>query len=99
MIEDLHNNKYNANMFGAYGESIIYNEKALNEYKALLITHSYGRVMAQYMCMDYRELRFLDPQKGRYNDNLVDYIKSYKPDVVIFMYNDVVNVGDGYWSE
>ncbi|SDB34597.1 hypothetical protein [Eubacterium oxidoreducens] len=97
--DDNYNNKYDVNMHGAYAESRICNKKAQNNYKCLLITHSYGRAMAQYMCMDYSELRYLDPQKGRYNGNLIEYIKEYQPDIVIYMYNDLVNVGDGYWEE
>lgn len=100
MLEDSkYNNKYDANMRGAYMESIIINNLAQNDYKGLLITHSYGRAMAQYMCFDYSKLRFLDPQKSRFNENLIDYIRDYQPDIVIYMYNGIVNVGDGNWSE
>lgn len=100
MLEDSkYNNKYDANMHGAYVESIINNKKAENDYKGLLIAHSYGRPMAQYMCLDYSELRYLDPQEGRFNENLVDYINEYKPDIVIYMFNGIVNVGDDNWSE
>lgn len=100
MLEDnTYNNKYDANMHGAYVESIINNKMAKNKYRGLLITHSYGRPMAQYMCFNYSELRYLDPQKGRFNENLVDYINEYQPDFVIYMFNGIVNVGDGYWSE
>lgn len=88
------NNKYEVNMHGAYVESIIKNKKANNDYKCLLVTHSYGRAMAQYMSLDYNELRYLDPQQGRYNDNILDYINEYQPDVVIYMYNGIVNVGN-----
>ena len=100
--DDSFNNKYSAHMHGAYVESIINNNLAKNDYRGLLITHSYGRTMAQYMCLDYKELRYLDPQKGRYNDNYLDYIREYKPDIVIYMYNGFdayINVGDGYWKE
>lgn len=100
MLEDSkYNNKYDANMHGAYVESRINNKMAQNNYKGLLITHSYGRAMAQYMCFDYGELRYLDPQKGRYNYNLIDYIREYQPDVVVLMFNGILNVGDGNWSE
>ena len=99
MLEDSsYNNKYDANMHGAYVESIIHNNLAQNNYRGLLITHSYGRAMAQYMSLDYSELRYLDPQKGRYNDNILEYVREYKPDVVIYMYNNVVNIGDGNWE-
>ena len=90
-------NKYDSNLHGAYVETVIKNNCAKNSFKGLLITHSYGRPMAQYMCFDYSELIYLDPQKGRFNDNLAEYIHEYKPDVVIYMYNDIVNVGDGNW--
>ena len=94
-LEDFNfNNKYNVNMHGARVESIINNKLAKNNYKALLITHSYGRPMTQYMCLDYSEFRYVDPQSGRFNDNLIDYIRDYQPNVVIYMYNGKVNVGD-----
>lgn len=93
-----YNNKYDANMYGAYVESIIKNYKAKNNYKGLLITNSYGRSMAEYMCLNFHELRYLDPQVGRYNGNYLDYIKKYKPDVVILMYDFLINVGDGNWT-
>ena len=93
-----YNNKYEANMHGAYVESIIKNHLAQNDLKGLLVTHSYGRAMAPYLSLDFGELRYLDPQKGRFNDDLTVYIREYKPDVVIFMYNWPVNIGDGQWE-
>lgn len=100
MLEDSnYKNKYNVNMYCAYVESIIQNYLAQNDYSGLLITHSYGRSMAQYMSLNFKELRYLDPQVGRYNGNYVEYIRNYKPDVVILMYNDKINVGDGQWKE
>ena len=89
-----YNNKYNVNMHGAWEESIICNNLSYNNYKGLLITHSYGRPMAQYMCFDFSEFRYVDPQIGRFNENLVEYIREYQPDVVVYMYNGKVNVGD-----
>lgn len=91
-------NKYDANMYGAYVESIIKNYDTNNDYKGLLITHSYGRSMTQYMCLNFKEFRYLDPQVGRYNGNYIEYIKKYKPDVVILMYDSLINVGDGHWK-
>lgn len=87
-----YNNKYEALLHGAYVETIIKNNLADNEYKVLLISHSYGRPLAQYLCLNFSELRYLDPQKGRYNQSYVEYIKKYEPDYVILMYNDLVNV-------
>lgn len=99
-LEDkTYNNKYDANLHGAYVESIIYNHLAESDCKCLLVAHSYGRPLAQYMSLGFSELRYLDPQKGRYNEDLLEYIREYQPDVVIYMYNDIVNVGDGNWTE
>lgn len=85
-------NKYNCFLHAGYYENIIINTKSNNDKKVLLITHSYGRPMAQYMSLFFSETRYLDPQEGRYNDNYLDYIREYKPDVVIVMYNDRITV-------
>lgn len=87
-------NKYGALLNGAYNETIINNECSLNDYTCLLISHSYGRPVAMYLSMEFKELRYLDPQDGRYTDNFLDYIKDYRPDVVVLMYNSTINVGE-----
>jgi len=92
-------NKYDANLQGAYMESIIYNSKAQTDYTGLLISHSYARPLVPYMALNYQQLRYLDPQEGRYNENYLDYIREYKPEVVVVMYDGPINVGDGNWTE
>ena len=92
-------NKYNANLQGAHVESIIENHLARTDLTGLLISHSYARPMASYMALNYRELRYLDPQAGRYNENYLDYIRQYQPDIVVVMYDDLINIGDGNWPE
>lgn len=87
-------NKYNACLYGGWNENRIMNHAAENEQKCLLITNSYGRPMAQYLSLYFRETRYLDPQPGRYNDNYLDYINEYQPDVVIVMYDDEINTTD-----
>lgn len=94
LLDTTYNNKYQANMHGCYRESVIINNMAQDPYKCLLIAHSYGRNMAMYMALNYHEYRYLDPQPGAFNDNVIDYIRDYQPDVVIVMYNELVNVGD-----
>ena len=61
------------------------NWMAENELKVLLISHSYGRPFTQYLSLCFRETRYLDPQKGRYNDNCLKYIDEYGPDLVLVM--------------
>lgn len=93
-----YNNKYGALLHGAYVESIITNNNTTDEYKGLLISHSYGRPLSQYLSLNFSELRYLDPQEGRYNDDYLEYIQEYKPDVVILMYDSFINIGDGRWK-
>lgn len=77
---------------GGSVENIIENKTSKNELKALLISHSYGRAMAPYMSMFYRELRYLDPQVGRYNESLQEYIQDYRPDVIVIMFNGEIQL-------
>lgn len=94
MLEDTsYYNKYNALMYGAYEESVINNRIADNDESILLISHSYGRALAPYLSLGVSELRYLDPQPGRYNDNYLIYIEEHKPSVVIVAYNGDINVG------
>ena len=88
-----YHNKYNALLHGGYVENIIYNELAKNETKVLVIGHSYGRPLVQYLGLGVQELRYLDPQDGRYNENILEYIEKYEPDIVIDMYNQKLNLG------
>lgn len=97
--DETYDNKYNSLMKFSYIEMTTENNLASNDYRGLLITHSYGRAMGQYLSLDFKELRQLDPQIGRYNESYIDYIREYQPDVVIVMYNNVLNIGDGYWEE
>lgn len=48
--------------------------------------------MTQYLSLSFSEVRYLDPQDGRYNDNYLTYINDYKPDIVIVMYDDFINI-------
>lgn len=85
-------NKYNACLFGGYVENVILNHYAANNTKALLVTDSFGRSMSQYLSLYFKELRYLDPQKGRYNDSYIKYMDQYKPQIVIVMYNSFISL-------
>lgn len=79
-------NKYAAYTFGGFVENIIKNRQSDNDLKALLISDSFSRPMVTFLSLCFDETRFLDPQEGRYNGSFVEYIKEYKPDVVIMMF-------------
>lgn len=87
LLEDEnYNNKYNSCLNGGYVENIIKNNNYTDGKKLLLISDSYARPMVQYLSMAFSEIRYLDPQEGRYNDSYIEYIEKYKPDYVIMMY-------------
>lgn len=66
-------------------ESRVINNKSINDYKLLLISHSYGRPLTQYFALGFKEVRNLDPQEGRYNENYLQYIEEYEPDIVLIL--------------
>lgn len=95
ILDDPHyKNKYNACLQAGYVENIIKNNLATNNLKMLFVAHSYGRPMAQYLSLFFDETRYLDPSKGRYNENYLNYIENYQPDIVVVMYNGEINVLD-----
>lgn len=85
--------KYGAMLYTSSNESIVMNYLANNEYKALFITHSFGPATIPYLSLYFREMRHLDPQEYRFEDDCAQYIRDYKPDVVLVMYNGTFNVG------
>lgn len=92
LTDETYHNKYNALLQGGYVENIITNHNTGNDKKLLFISHSYGRPMTQYLSLSFSEVRYLDPQDGRYNGNYLTYINEYKPDIVIVMYDDSINI-------
>ncbi len=78
-------NKFMAFSNGYDVENRVVNNRALNDRKLLLIFHSYGRPLTQYLALSFKEVRHLDPQAGRYNKNYLQYIESYEPDVVLIL--------------
>ena len=83
-------NKYNALMYGAWCEAVIENRLAYNDATALLVCHSYGRAMTPYLSLHFKELRYIDPQKGRFNSGVINYIEVHHPDYVFFAFNDIM---------
>lgn len=78
-------NKYLAFLYGYRVEERVTNRFAENDLKALLISHSYGMPLMPFLSLCFEETRYLDPQEGHYNDNFLDYIQDYDPDVVLIL--------------
>ena len=78
-------NKYNVYLGGATTESVIENRLASNDKKLLVLSTSYARSYVPYVAQLFAETRFLDPQVGRYEKSVIEYMEDYKPDTVIIM--------------
>ena len=79
-----YNNKYNAFNNNCSVENRIINLDADNNKKVLLISHSFGRPLAQYLSTCFGEVRIVDPQEGRFTGDYREYIEEYEPDIVLF---------------
>ena len=79
-----YSNKYNASLWGNPVENRIINND-LDTGKLLIISHSYGRPLAQYFAFNFHEVRHIDPQEGRFIGNYITYIDEYEPDIVLFL--------------
>lgn len=82
-----YNNKYNACLNGGYAENIVINRLNPEGNKVLVISDSFARPLVQYLSLCFGETRYLDPQRGRYNESYIEYIQEYQPDIVIVMYS------------
>ena len=85
LLDPEYKNKYYAFLNMSQIESRIINKKAENQIKLLVISHSYGRPLCQYLALNFAEVRNLDPQKGRFQGNYIEYIEDYDPDYVIIL--------------
>ena len=94
MLDPDYNNKYDSYGFAASVENRVNNYNADNNNKVLLIADSFARPMFTFFSLCFAETRYLDPQEGRYNDSFIEYIKQYKPDVIVMMFP-----GDGSFVE
>lgn len=79
-----YNNKYNAFNNNCSVENRIINLDADNDKKVLLVAHSYGRPLAQYLSTCFKEVRLVDPQERRFTGDYRKYIEEYNPDIVLF---------------
>ncbi len=85
ILEDTeYDNKYNSFCNVGYIENHILNYNASNDLKCLFISHSYGRPLTMYLAINFFEIVNLDPQKGRFGGNYLEYIDEYEPDIVLF---------------
>jgi hypothetical protein len=71
---------------GGLTELIVNNYSTTNKLKCMVIGTSMGRGASAFLAQYFKELRFVDSQSGRFSKNLYNYVDSYKPDVVLFVY-------------
>ncbi|MFA6309066.1 MAG: hypothetical protein WC677_04905 [Clostridia bacterium] len=71
---------------GGLTELVVNNYWTTNKLKCMVIGTSMGRGASAFLAQYFKELRFVDSQGGRFSKNLYNYVDSYKPDVVLFVY-------------
>ena len=80
-------NKYNAYMFGSLNENRINNHTADSKLHCLLISDSFSRPLVPYYALCFEETVWLDPRRGRFNDNYRAYTENFQPDCIIVLFN------------
>lgn len=83
--EDILLNKYACYFGGDYPEIIIKNEKNTNDKKILVIQDSYGLPFSAFLSLRVKELRTIDLR--HFQENETEYIKKFRPDIVLMIYN------------
>lgn len=78
-------NKYACYFGGDYPEIIIENQESTSDKKILVIQDSFGLPFSAMMSLRVKELRILDLR--HFEENEIDYIEKYNPDIVIILYN------------
>lgn len=87
ILESNYNNKYNSFLNGGTTENIIINKLITDGSKLLIIGDSFARPLTMYMSQNYSETRYVDPQKGRFDEDILDYISEYMPSNVVIVIN------------
>lgn len=80
-------NKYSSLLYDIsyYGE--IKNNLTNSDKKLLLISDSFGRNYAPYLSFYFSEIKYIDPQQGRYTENVKECIEEFQPTTVIYLCN------------
>jgi hypothetical protein len=79
---DFHHDSYGAYPYHTNNLVIFKNDAAVTDKKILLLSDSFGVVMAPYMALQTEDFDFFFGQAI----NLQEYIKEHKPDIVMMMY-------------
>lgn len=85
----MHANPYAAFVTASPSLLTIRNESAVNQEKLLLFGDSYSRPVLGFMATQYREISLLDMRQYK-DTSALQFIRFYKPDRVMFLYNPSV---------
>ena len=83
--DDILLNKYACYFGGDFPEIIIQNETSTSNKKILIIQDSYGLPFSSFLSLRVKELRTIDLR--HFEGKEIEYIKEYKPDIVLMIYN------------
>lgn len=85
LSDDILLNKYACYFGGDFPEIIIQNETSTSNKKILIIQDSYGLPFSSFLSLRVKELRTIDLR--HFEGKEIEYIKEYKPDIVLMIYN------------
>ncbi len=80
-------NTYVVNLYDISFEGIIENKLMPNGKRCLLIADSFSRNFAQFFSLNFSETAIIDPQPGRYNEEISKYIDNFSPDTIVYLCN------------
>ncbi len=86
--DSLHDGRmtHSAYLNNARVEIVINNLKPTSKLKCFVLGTSNTRIATAFLAPYFKELRYVDTQKGRFQKNIYKYVEAFKPDVIIFMY-------------
>ena len=68
-----------------YCEMVIKNELAPCDQRVLIIADSFGRPYSAFLSLYFQSIVSVDPQEGRFQKDIYQYIDEYKPDIVLML--------------
>ena len=78
---------YSTYMNNSWRQMIVKNHASMNDKKVLVISDSFGRPFGAFLSLYFGETVVVDIQKGRFEEDLYQFIEGYDPDVVIMLFN------------
>lgn len=94
---DRYTNRYTAFMGGDVGYQVTQNPSPQAHGRILLVKDSFGDALSTYLAERVSALALVD-ERHYTGPNIVDLVRSFKPDLVIVMHNQVTMLGNSFFD-